>query len=53
MTDPHLGFIVAAYGVTVTIVAAMIASVLLDRALLRRRLDQIARRAAAEKAQER
>jgi heme exporter protein CcmD len=42
MTDiPHLGFIVAAYGIAAVVVAAMIAAILLDYRDLSARLAKL------------
>jgi heme exporter protein CcmD len=43
MSDPHLGFIVAAYAVAVATIGAMIAWVVLDFRRLSTQLDQATR----------
>ena len=41
MTDPHIGFIVAAYGIAATTIGAMIAYVALDYRRLSAHLDEL------------
>ena len=41
MTDPHIGFIVAAYGVAAATIGAMIAYVALDYRRLSAHLDEL------------
>jgi heme exporter protein CcmD len=53
MSDPYLGFIVAAYSVAAAVVAAMIGGIWLDRRLLQRKLDRLAERAANGEAEAR
>ncbi len=46
MTDiPHIGFIVAAYAVTLVVVGGMVVAVLLDRRALLRALERLEARA--------
>ncbi len=47
---PHLGFIVAAYAVTLIVVGGAIAAVLLDRRALRRALHRLEARAGRGRA---
>jgi heme exporter protein D len=48
---PHADFIVAAYGVTAFVVAALIAWVVLDHSAQRRRLDDLEERGVARRSQ--
>ena len=41
LTDPHIGFIVAAYGITAATLGAMIAYVALDYRRLSAHLDEV------------
>jgi heme exporter protein CcmD len=43
MADPHIGFVIAAYAVAATAIAAMIAMVLLDYRSLSVNLDRATR----------
>ncbi|WP_237477470.1 heme exporter protein CcmD [Lichenibacterium dinghuense] len=47
---PHLGFIVAAYAVTVLVVGGAVAAVLLDGRALRRALERLEARAGRARA---
>ena len=51
MAVPHIGFIVAAYAVTVLVVGGAAAAVLIDRWALRRALERL-ERAGAGRARE-
>ena len=39
LSDPHIGFVFAAYGVALVVIAAMIGTVVLDSRRLNRELD--------------
>ncbi len=43
MSDPHIGFVIAAYSVAAVVIAAMIGSVLIDYRRLGVHLDQATR----------
>jgi hypothetical protein len=43
MTDPHIGFVIAAYAVAATTIAAMIGAVVLDGRRLNAQMDAAAR----------
>ena len=43
MADPHIGFVIAAYAITATVLAMMIASVVLDYRRLSADLDEATR----------
>ena len=43
MSDPHIGFVIAAYSVAAVVIAAMIGSVVLDYRRLSAHLDQATR----------
>ena len=40
MADPHIGFVIAAYSVTVVVIAAMIGSVVIEHRRLSAHLDR-------------
>lgn len=41
MPDPHTGFIVAAFAVTIVVIGAMVLAIVLDHRRLRRDLDRL------------
>ncbi|WP_020174415.1 heme exporter protein CcmD [Methyloferula stellata] len=41
MSDPHLGFIVAAYGLGFVVIAGMVAAILYDQKILKRALAKL------------
>jgi heme exporter protein CcmD len=48
MSDPNLGFIIAAYAIGFIVIAGMIAAVLYDRMNLKRALAKLSRAGANE-----